>query len=140
MLWYRRGLVAILALIASLASVPFVAEARAEIFFCQSTRGPNGSGKYCNFLLFDKSFNRHRQIVVARGAQRRVVINGRFDVFCVLVQNHTGVPDNIAYRKQQCRETDTGRNYKFPIRELNMRRGRNGFSTDTLGLLPSSSW
>jgi len=115
--------------------------ARAETFYCQSTRGPNGSAKYCNFLLFDRSFSRHRQVIVAQGARREIVLNGRYDVFCVLVQNTRGVPENIAYRKQQCRKTDTGREYKVPLRALNMRRGRDGFSTNSVGsILPDDSW
>lgn len=113
----------------------------AEIFFCKSTRTPQGSAKYCNFLLFDKGFQRHRQIVVAQGARRTFAVNGRYDLFCVLVQNHTGVPDNIAYRKQQCRQTDTGREYKAPIKSLNMRRGRDAFSTDAPQVVrPADRW
>ncbi|MBN9669789.1 hypothetical protein [Roseibium aggregatum] len=104
-------------------------EARAETFFCESTRTPNGDAKYCNFLLFDQKFRRHQQVVVPKGGRRDVAINGRYNVFCVLVQNHRGVPDNIAYRKQQCRKSDTGRNYQAPIKDLNMRRGRDPFST-----------
>jgi len=124
-----------------LNSVLSAGNAQAEIFYCESTRGPNGSGRYCNFLLFDTSFSRHMQVVVAQGARREVAINGRYDVFCVLVQNTTGVPDNIAYRKQQCKKTDTGREYKVKIRALNMRRGRDGFSSDTVqGLLPKERW
>ncbi|ASP32145.1 hypothetical protein [Labrenzia sp. VG12] len=113
--------------------------ADAEIFFCESTRGPNGSAKYCNFLLFDNGFTRHRQVIVAQGARRDVPINGRYDVFCVLVQNTRGVPDNIAYRTQQCRKSDTGREYKVPIRALNMRRGRDGFSTDAVNSAPRTT-
>jgi hypothetical protein len=115
-------------------------EARAEIFYCQSTRSPSGTSKYCNFLLFDRTFTRHRQIVVAQGARREVALNGRYDVFCVLVQNTRGVPENIGYRKEQCRKTDTGREYKVPIRALNMRRGRDGFSTDAVSSHLPKGW
>lgn len=133
----RLAGLSIVALLAAIHS----SDARAEIFYCESTRGPNGGAKYCNFLLFDKAFTRHRQIVVAQGARREVAINGRYDIFCVLVQNDTGVPDNIAYRTQQCRKTDTGREYKVPIKALNMRRGRDGFSTDQIGSnLPEERW
>jgi hypothetical protein len=128
-------------LVALWACVATSGSAQAEIFYCESTRSPNGAAKYCNFLLFDRSFSRHRQVIVAQGARRDVAINGRYDLFCVLVQNTKGVPNNIAYRKQQCRKSDTGREYKVPIRALNMRRGRNGFSTDAVGSLPSrSNW
>lgn len=129
-------------LCAGLLAIPavlFPATAEAEIFYCQSTRGPSGSAKYCNFLLFDSGFTRHRQVVVAQGARREVKLDGRYDVFCVLVQNTTGVPDNIAYRKQQCRMSDTGREYKVPIRALNMRRGRDGFSTDAVTSFPKTT-
>jgi len=113
--------------------------AKAEVFYCQSTKTPKGNGKYCNFLLFDASFKQHRQVVVAQGRWTRFAVRGRYDVFCVLVQDHRGVPDNIAYRTQQCRKTDTGRNYKFQIKELNMRRGRDGFSTDNVSaFLPTN--
>jgi len=105
-------------------------QARAEVFYCESTRTPNGNAKYCNFLLFDWYFSRHRQVVVPRGERREIALNGRYDVFCVLVQNHRGVPNNIAYRKQQCRQSDTGRSYQAPIKALNMRRGRRPVSTD----------
>ncbi|MEM5583979.1 MULTISPECIES: hypothetical protein [unclassified Roseibium] len=116
-------------------------QANAEVFYCQSTRGPDGSSKYCNFLLFDRSFNRHRQIVVAQGARREVPLNGQYQVFCVLVQNTIGVPDNIAYRTRQCRQSDTGRNYQVPVRALNMRRGRDGYSTDAVAQhLPNDNW
>ncbi|GAB4513682.1 MAG: hypothetical protein Tsb0019_11170 [Roseibium sp.] len=133
---------AIIALLAGFSSLIVTAgEARAEIFYCQSTRGPNGSAKYCNFLLFDRAFTRHRQVVVAQGARREVPLNGRYDVFCVLVQDVLGVPDNIGYRKQQCRQSDTGKDYKVPVRALNMRRGREGFSTDAVSShLPKDSW
>lgn len=128
-------------LAAGLNSFVSAGNAQAEIFYCQSTGGPNGTARYCNFLLFDNSFTRHMQVVVAQGAHREVAINGRYDVFCVLVQNTRGVPDNIDYRKQQCRKTDTGREYKVKIRALNMRRGRDGFSSDTVnGLLPQDRW
>ncbi|MCK7611843.1 hypothetical protein [Roseibium sediminicola] len=139
---YRAALLCLAALLFSgLVSLVSAGSARAEIFYCQSTRSPNGSAKYCNFLLFDRSFSRHRQVIVAQGARREVAINGRYDLFCVLVQNTRDVPDNFAYRKQQCRKTDTGREYKVPIRALNMRRGRDGFSTDAIGsLLPDDSW
>lgn len=139
---YRAALLCLAALLSSgLITVVSVGSAQAEIFYCQSTRSPKGSAKYCNFLLFDSSFSRHRQVIVAQGARREVAINGRYDLFCVLVQNTQGVPENIAYRKQQCRQSDTGREYKVPIRALNMRRGRDGFSTDAIGsLLPDDSW
>lgn len=128
-------------MLAGLTLTHSAGEARAEIFYCESTRSPTGNAKYCNFLLFDQSFRRHRQVIVAQGARREVAINGRYDLFCVLVQNTRGVPENFAYRKQQCRKTDTGREYKVPIRALNMRRGRDGFSTDAIGsLLPDDSW
>jgi len=139
----RRFLAAFLACCATTIGLALAspAEAKAEIFYCQSTNGPNGSAKYCNFLLFDHSFTRHRQVIVAQGARRSIPLNGRYDLFCVLVQNVKGVPNNIAYRKQQCRHSDTGREYKVPIRALNMRRGRDGFSTDTIGFhLPSDGW
>ncbi|PVB60172.1 hypothetical protein [Labrenzia sp. 011] len=115
--------------------------AHAEIFYCESTRSPGGHSKYCNFLLFDKSFTRHKQVIVAQGAVRDVEINGRYDVFCVLIQNHMGRPGQFEYRKQQCRKTDTGRNYQFPIKALNMRRGRDGFSSDSVRtFLPANPW
>lgn len=138
----KRSLVFLLTLLGFSAFWPFTSStAQAEIFFCQSTRTPAGSAKYCNFLLFDNAFTRHRQIIVAQGARREIAINGRYDLFCVLVQNTKGVPENIAYRKQQCRQTDTGREYKVPIRALNMRRGRDGFSTDaTIDHLPATRW
>ncbi|GAA0783357.1 hypothetical protein E1180_02710 [Roseibium denhamense] len=127
----KKTLLAVAALGAAATAVPVsVTAAKAETFYCKSTKTPNGQAKYCNFLLFDRSFTRHKQIVVRRGARTNVAVNGRYDVFCVLVQDHRGVPTNIAYRKQQCQKTDTGRNYQFPIREMNMRKGRNGFSTD----------
>jgi len=133
---------AAIALVAGLSSLFMsTGEARAEIFYCQSTRGASGTSKYCNFLLFDRSFTRHRQIVVAQGARREVALNGQYDVFCVLVQNTRGVPNNIAYRKEQCRQTDTDKEYKVPIRALNMRRGREGFSTNAVSShLPKDSW
>jgi len=118
----------------------FASTAKAEVFYCQSTKTPKGNGKFCNFLLFDTSFQQHRQLVVAQGRWTRFAVRGRYDVFCVLVQDHRRVPDNIAYRTQQCRKTDTGRNYKFEIKELNMRRGRDGFSTDNVGaFLPANN-
>ncbi|MHA7773464.1 hypothetical protein [Roseibium sp. M-1] len=118
-----------------------IGEARAEIFYCESTRTPNGSQPFCNFLLFDNAFTRHTQVIVAQGARREFSVDGRYDLFCVLVQNHKGVPDNFAYRKQQCIKSDTGREYKVKIRALNMRRGRDGFSSDTVnGLLPKERW
>jgi len=139
---FRAVLLFTAALLAlGLTAVLSAGSARAEIFYCQSTRSPSGNAKYCNFLLFDRSFSRHRQVIVAQGARREVAINGRYDLFCVLVQNTKGVPDNIAYRKQQCRKSDTGREYKVPIRALNMRRGRDGFSSNSVGaLLPDDSW
>ncbi len=143
MLYPKSALKILIAgLVLAVLSPAFTASnAEAEIFYCKSTRGPSGGSKYCNFLLFDENFRRHRQVIVAHGAVREIDIGGRYDVFCVLVQNHTGVPNNIAYRKQQCRKTDTGREYKVPIRALNMRRGRNGFSTDAVnGLLPADRW
>jgi hypothetical protein len=116
-------------------------EARAEIFYCESTRTPKGSEPFCNFLLFDNAFTRHTQVIVAQGARREFAVNGRYDLFCVLVQDHKGVPNNFAYRKQQCQKSDTGREYKVKIRALNMRRGRDGFSSDTVsGLLPKERW
>jgi len=115
--------------------------AQAELFYCKSTRTPEGNRAYCNFLLFDKSFTRHQQVIVGQGAIREVPVNGRYDVFCVLVQDTQRTPDQFAYRKQQCQKSDTGRNYQFPIRALNMRRGRNGFSTDApQGFLPAQRW
>ncbi|MEM8700882.1 MAG: hypothetical protein AAGF82_03580 [Pseudomonadota bacterium] len=105
--------------------------ATAEIFICESTHTPNGAAKYCNFLLFDASFSRHSQIVLAQGARKRVAINGRYDLFCVLVQNHKGVPDNLALRTRQCKKTHNGREYKVPIQKFNLRRGRDGYSTNT---------
>ena len=140
----RRFLIVCLSSLACIGLLGLLASpqpAQAEIFYCQSTRGPNGSAKYCNFLLFDAAFTRHRQIIVAQGAQRRVPLNGRYDLFCVLVQNTQGVPDNIAYRKQQCQKSDTGREYKVPLKALNMRRGRDGFSTNAVAShLPDDSW
>ncbi|MET1414904.1 hypothetical protein ABVF61_21705 [Roseibium sp. HPY-6] len=115
--------------------------AEAETFFCESTKTPGGNAKYCNFLLFDNGFNRHRQIVVAQGARRHVELNGRYDLFCVLVQNHKGVPNNLALRTQQCKNTHNGREYKVAIREFNLRRGRNGFSTNTAPIVrPVDRW
>ncbi|POF28042.1 hypothetical protein [Roseibium marinum] len=129
-----------LACIGSLAIAP-PEPARAELFYCKSTRTPQGNEPYCNFLLFDKSFTRHKQVIVAQGAVRDVDINGNYDVFCVLVQGHTGTPDQFDYRRQQCRQSDTGRNYQFPIKALNMRQGRNGFSSDAVqNLLPAQRW
>lgn len=116
-------------------------DAQAEIFYCKSTRKADGTGKYCNFLLFDNAFTRHRQVVVGQGAYREVAINGRYDVFCVLVQDNLGAPNNIEYRKQQCQKTDTATEYKVPIRAMNMRRGHAGFSTDNVtGFMPRSAW
>lgn len=109
--------------------------ASAETFICESTQTPDGKARYCNFLLFDASFSRHTQIVLAQGARKRVAINGRYDLFCVLVQNHRGVPDNIALRTKQCKNTHNGREYKVAIREFNLRRGRNGYSTNTAPLV-----
>ncbi|WP_306145449.1 hypothetical protein [Roseibium sp. MMSF_3412] len=109
--------------------------ASAETFICESTQTPDGKARYCNFLLFDTSFSRHTQIVLAQGARKRVAINGRYDLFCVLVQNHRGVPDNIALRTKQCKNTHNGREYKVAIREFNLRRGRNGYSTNTAPLV-----
>lgn len=129
-----------LAWIGFLAIVP-PQPAQAETFYCQSTKGPNGSPKYCNFLLFDRSFSRHRQIVVPLGSRRDVPLGGRYDLFCVLVQDVPGLPDNIAYRKQQCRKSDTGKEYKVPIKTLNMRRGREGYSTHALeAYFPGKGW
>ncbi len=129
-----------LAWIGSLAVAP-PEQAQAEIFYCQSTRTPQGNLPYCNFLLFDKSFTRHKQVIVAQGAFREVDINGRYDVFCVLVQRTKGRPGQFDYRKEQCRQNDTGRNYQFPIKALNMRRGRDGFSSDTVKtFLPNEGW
>ena len=125
--------------LSAIFAVTLPAPADAEIFFCESTRSPTGSAKYCNFLLFDTGFTRHRQVIVAQGARREIPVNGRYDLFCVLVQNTKGVPDNIAYRKQQCRQSDTGREYKVPIRALNMRRGRDGFSTDAVNSAPRTT-
>lgn len=105
--------------------------ASAETFICESTQTPGGTAKYCNFLLFDTSFSRHRQVVLAQGARKKIAINGRYDLFCVLVQNHRGVPDNIKLRTRQCKDTHNGREYKVAIREFNLRRGRNGYSTNT---------
>ncbi|TYC63546.1 hypothetical protein FMN50_04235 [Rhodobacterales bacterium] len=117
------------------AMVP--AAAKAEIFYCESTKTKSGTAKYCNFLLFDRNFTRHKQIVLAQGAHRDVAINGKYDLFCVLVQNHRNVPNNLAYRTQQCKKTDTGKEYKVPIRAMNMRRGHDGFSSNTVrGFLP----
>lgn len=116
-------------------------DAQAEMFYCKSTRKKDGTGKYCNFLLFDKAFTRHKQVVVAQGAYREVAINGRYDVFCVLVQDTLGAPSNVEYRKQQCKKTDTAIEYKVPIRAMNMRRGNAGFSTDNVsGFMPRSAW
>lgn len=129
-----------IALFAGLWTVFSVSDARAEIFYCESTRSPNGAARYCNFLLFDSSFSRHRQVIVAQGARREIAINGRYDLFCVLVQNTQGVPENIAYRKQQCRKSDTGREYKVPIRALNMRRGRDGYSTNAVSSTLPDDW
>lgn len=139
----RYALAAVLAGLVSIGSFPFAApqKAWAEIFYCQSTRTPNGSEPYCNFMLFDKAFTRHMQVIVAQGARRDVAVNGRYDVFCVLVQNHRNVPDNFAYRKQQCKKSDTGREYKVPIRAINLRRGRDGFSSNNVqSLLPKERW
>ncbi|WP_305985301.1 hypothetical protein [Roseibium sp. MMSF_3544] len=123
------------------ATVGTPSQASAATFFCESTKSKNGNKKYCNFLLFDSSFKRHRQIVVAQGARRNFNVNGRYDLFCVLVQDIKGVPRNIAYRKQQCRKTDTGIEYKVPIRDLNMRRGIAGFSTNAAQVVrPADRW
>lgn len=126
----------------TLAATVFTpSSASAEVFHCESTRTPNGNAKYCNFLLFDSSFTRHRQVVVAQGARRNVAINGRYDVFCVLVQNHKGVPNNIALRKRQCRKSDTSRNYQVAIKKFNLRRGRDGFSTNAPQIVrPADRW
>ncbi|EAV46179.1 hypothetical protein SIAM614_10133 [Stappia aggregata IAM 12614] len=139
----RYALPAVLAGIISIGAFPPAApqKAWAEIFYCESTRTPNGSEPYCNFLLFDKAFTRHMQVIVAQGARRDIDVNGRYDVFCVLVQNHRNVPDNFAYRKQQSKTTDTGREYKVPIRAINLRRGRDGFSSNNVqSLLPKERW
>ncbi|MBG6146947.1 hypothetical protein IWQ48_002215 [Labrenzia sp. EL_13] len=115
--------------------------ASAEVFHCESTRTPNGSSKYCNFLLFDSNFSRHRQVVVAQGARRNIAINGRYDVFCVLVQDHNGVPNNIALRTKQCRKSHSGRNYQVAIKKYNLRRGRDGFSTNAPQIVrPVDRW
>jgi len=139
---FRATLLCLATLVLALpASILSSGSAQAEIFYCQSTRSPTGSAKYCNFLLFDRSFSRHRQLIVAQGARREVALAGRYEIFCVLVQNTRGVPKNIAYRTEQCRETDTGREYKVPIRALNMRRGRDGFSTNAVAAhLPDEKW
>lgn len=121
--------------VALLTAVFSPAPASAETFICESTQTPNGTAKYCNFLLFDASFSRHSQIILAQGARKRVALNGRYDLFCVLVQNHKGVPNNLALRTQQCKKTHNGREYKVAIKEFNLRRGRNGYSTNTAPLV-----